>query len=752
MSLPDVPKATITALLFDRYGITTRALKPLPGYEDRNVCITSDTGAQYVLKISAAGTDVHSLEAQHTAMAWLEGRALSIRSPTPVPTLEGHRLFTIQRSGLQHPVRLLTFLPGVPMLTLSDQSPALLRDLGRRLGELDAALMDFSHPGTCYDSEWDVVHTLRSRSHLDTIADAHRRRLLESLLLQFELEALPALSGLRWSVIHNDANEQNVLVDPDAPDAIVGLIDFGDLVRTCTIAELAIATAYAMLSKDDPVAAGAEVVAGYHGILPLTDTEIAVLPALISARLCTSVLQSAAMQKIRPDDPYLTVSATPAWRLLEQLVTVPDLRERLDPTPSPPPIDLPRLRAAHIGPSLRLQSGGLHITRGIGAHLYATDGRAYLDLVNNVCHVGHSHPAVVRAAARQWCHLNTNTRYHYAPLVRYAARLCATLPESLSVCFFVCSGSEANELALRIARTVTDRQDVAIIDGAYHGNTAGLIDVSPYKHNGPGGSGQPPGVHVVPTPDPYRGMYRGEGIGPRYAAHLSTLPPLAAFLSESLLGCGGQIPLPPGYLAAAFETVRAQGGLCICDEVQVGFGRVGHSFWGFQGHGVVPDIVTMGKPMGNGHPLAAVVTTPRIAAAFDQGMEYFNTFGGNPVSCAVGLAVLDVIEREGLQQHAALVGGQLKSGLAARSARHPAIGDVRGEGLFLGVELVSDPERRIPDATRAVAVVAKMQAAGILIGRDGPDGNVLKIKPPMVITASDADRVLTVLDDVLLST
>jgi 4-aminobutyrate aminotransferase-like enzyme len=391
----------------------------------------------------------------------------------------------------------------------------------------------------------------------------------------------------------------------------------------------------------------------------------------------------------------------------------------------------------------------LHIVRGAMQHLLDADGRRYLDAVNNVAHVGHAHPAVVRAGQRQMNVLNTNTRYLHGLILEYAERLTSMLPHPLSVCYFVCSGSEANELALRLARAHTRERDVIVLEAGYHGNTSTLVEVSPYKFDGPGGSGAQPWVHKVPMPDDYRGPFRRDDpmAGMKYAQAVrdavgrvrqSGRRP-SAFLCEPVLSCAGQIVLPPGYLAESYRHVRAAGGVCIADEVQVGFGRVGTHMWAFQTQGVVPDIVTMGKPIGNGHPLGAVVTTPEIAASFANGMEYFNTFGGNPVSCAIGLAVLDVIEREGLQSHAARVGGHLMKRLAALFDEFTLVGDVRGLGLFVGVELVSDRDQRIPATRQARYVANRMRELGVLVSTDGPDNNVLKIKPPMCFDESDAD-------------
>jgi len=418
--------------------------------------------------------------------------------------------------------------------------------------------------------------------------------------------------------------------------------------------------------------------------------------------------------------------------------------------------DAHALRRRHVGPSLSLAyAEPLEIVRGEGAYLIDASGRRYLDLVNNVCHVGHAHPRVVEAAHRQMAELNTNTRYLHDFLGRYAERLAGLLPAPLEVCFLVCTGSEANDLALRLCRAASGGTDVCVLDGAYHGHTTALIELSPYKYKSAGGAGRAEHVLEAPLPDPYRGLHRGAGSGKRYADEVARViegargRKLAAFFAESLLGCGGQIEPPPGFLPAAYTHVHAAGGVCVADEVQVGFGRVGSHFWAFERQGVVPDVVTLGKPIGNGHPLAAVVTTRAIAAAFDNGMEYFNTFGGNPVSCAVGMAVLDVIEEEGLQQHAHELGEQLKADLTDLARRHELIGDVRGAGLFLGVELVRDRETLAPAAAEADQVIERLKARGILLSTDGPLHNVLKIKPPLAISSDDTARFVAELDAAL---
>ena len=401
----------------------------------------------------------------------------------------------------------------------------------------------------------------------------------------------------------------------------------------------------------------------------------------------------------------------------------------------------------------------LYMQRGVGAYLYDHTGRRYLDTVNNVAHLGHEHPRVVRAGQRQMAVLNTNTRYLHPLITQFAEALLATAPAPLEVAFFVNSGSEANELALRLAKTYTRQSDIIALQVGYHGNTNACVEVSSYKFDGPGGKGASSGVHIVPLPDTYRGLYRGNSAetGIQYAAHVGQVihdlqsrgRKPAAFLAETIVSCGGQIPVPPGYLAQVYAQVRAAGGVCIADEVQTGCGRPGDHFWAFEAQGVVPDIVTIGKPIGNGHPLGAVLCTRAVADAFANGMEYFNTFGGNPVSCAIGLEVLKVIREEGLQENALQTGTYLKQGLAELSTRFPLIGDVRGSGLFLGIELVSDPLAKIPAAAATSYIANRMRTLGILMSTDGPDHNVLKIKPPMVFGKAQADFLLGMLERVM---
>uniref|UniRef100_U3KM93 5-phosphohydroxy-L-lysine phospho-lyase n=1 Tax=Oryctolagus cuniculus TaxID=9986 RepID=U3KM93_RABIT len=397
--------------------------------------------------------------------------------------------------------------------------------------------------------------------------------------------------------------------------------------------------------------------------------------------------------------------------------------------------------------------------------------------------VGHCHPLVVQAAHEQNQVLNTNSRYLHDNIVDYAQRLSETLPEELCVFYFLNSGSEANDLALRLARQYTGHQDVVVLDHAYHGHLSSLIDISPYKFRDL--DGQKEWVHVAPLPDTYRGLYREDHPSPAaaYASEVERVVrsaqergrKIAAFFAESLPSVGGQIVPPAGYFSQVAGHIRRAGGLFVADEIQVGFGRVGTHFWAFQlqGQDFVPDIVTMGKSIGNGHPIACVATTQAVAKAFEAtGVEYFNTlarcgffspltpcglpiifhlwqFGGSPVSCAVGLAVLDVLEKEQLQAHATCVGRFLMELLRQQKAKHAIIGDIRGAGLFIGVDLIKDKATRTPATEEADYLVSRLKENHILLSTDGPGRNVLKFKPPMCFSLDNAQYLVAKLDAIL---
>ena len=757
------------------FGIDSVATE-LPGERDQNFRLLTNH-SDYVLKIANYDADPEYLAFENRAIQ-LCNAVDGLTTPILLKSDNKSTLVTHSNSENGHSccIRCFIFVPGRPLAQCQNLSDATLISLGRALASIDQQLKLLNHEKSARRYlKWDLANAPAIvEAGLGLHTDPAHRQLIELHFERFK-KVSQKLESLEKSVIHNDANDYNWILneDPSTGSSSIGIIDFGDMVYSATINDLAICGAYLTLDRQSPIEKVGKLIAGYNEVRGLSDSEINVLFPLMCMRLVQSVTIAAEQKQLRPDDDYLTITEAPAWRMLEQLAKLDpeDVKQRFYDARNSAHSEnhllaqskngsIQETRAQLIGPSLSLSyDSPLHITRGKGQYLYDSNGSTYLDCVNNVCHVGHCHPYVVSSISNQVATLNTNTRYLHENLTKLARRLTSTLPDSLDVCYFVNSGSEANDLALRLATTYTQREDFVVLDHAYHGHTSALIDISPYKFDAKGGAGCKSHVLVLPMPDGFRGMFRYEqaDYGEEYIEHaiktmskrFETTPP-AAFIAESLLSCGGQIILPYGYLGAVYRCIRDHGGLCIADEVQVGFGRVGKQFWGFQLQDVIPDIVTMGKPFGNGHPLAAVVTTREVANAFNNGMEYFNTYGGNPVSCAAGLAVLDVIEDENLQAHANDVGAAL-IGMLKNLQRSfgPQIGDVRGEGLFIGLEFVSDTENRVPDAKLAKAIVESMKTKNILLSTDGPDRNVIKIKPPMVFDHANAERLVSTLDRVL---
>jgi len=723
----------------------------LPSERDQNFLLQTNGGDRFVLKIANASDGRALLDAQNEALAHIARR--SSLCPRVIPALDGKTISEVVSDGnVRHFVRLFTWLSGEPLATVS-QTAELLVDLGRSVAELDGTLEGFDHPAIHRDFYWDLAQGITLvRGSASLVTDEGMRALVTRLVDRIETRDAPRFARLRRAAVHNDPNDYNVLVS----GKITGILDFGDIVYSYAIADLAIAIAYVVLGKSDPLSAAVSVVRGYQEVRPLADDEIASLFGLVLLRLCTSVCVAARQQRQRPDDEYLSVSQGPIAATLPSLAAIDfDVAEAaFRNARGKTPEETLAARRRVIGPNLSVSyRHPVKIVRGWMQYLYDQAGRQYLDGYNNVPHVGHSHPRVVQAAAEQMLVLNTNTRYLHDRLALFGERLIATLPDPLRVCYFVNSGSEANELALRLARARTRRRDVVVLDAAYHGNTTTLVDISPYKFNGPGGEGARPWVHVLPLPDTYRGEFRRDDprAGEKYAEFARHVRNPGAFIAESAPSVGGQIILPDRYLASVYAIVRAAGGVCIADEVQTAYGRMGTDFYAFDAQRVVPDIVVLGKPIGNGYPLGAVITTREIAASFDNGMEFFSTFGGSTVACAVGLAVLDVVEEERLQSHARKVGDHLLAALRALPDRHPLVGDVRGSGLFIGVELVRNRETLEPATSEAADIVNALRDRGILIGTDGPFENVLKIRPPMPFTREDADLLVRTLDDVLSS-
>ena len=752
----------------EAFALAGRAT-PLPGDRDRNFALDSDRG-RFVLKVAFSASERTAREAQRAALAHLAARDPDVTAPRPVPDPDGRDFVTVQDAGgVPCDLHVLTWVDGVPLPAWTGPADRARPPWGALAARIRRSLADFDHPGVPISTPWELrraPHEIRDR--MDGLGAG--RPLVEEALQEFLEGTAPLLSLLSTQVVHNDLNDHNVIVVDGTESPRLGVIDFGDLTRSVGVAELAVACAYGILDTDAPLDALLDLVTGYSevaggaGAVP-HPLEWEVLLPLVRLRLALSVSMSATQSAAEPDNTYLRVSEASAWRAIRQLAVLdaPRAHDRirraaglrgLVPGQSIPTgtAEIGDVRRRHLGTGLSVVGSGIEMVHGRGAWLIAADGTPYLDLVNNVAHVGHGHPRVVEAAAHQMRLLNTNSRYLHGLRARYVERLLEAVPNRFTHCWLVCSGSEANELALRLARAASGRRDLIAYRDGYHGNTTTLVDASGYKHAGPGGQGPPEWVHVAPTPgvrpeeDPKDARERLlAGLDAALEAAAARGGP-GALLAEALPGCGGQLVPPPGYLRDAYARVQGAGGVVIADEVQTGFGRVGERFWAFELQDAEPDVITMGKPIGNGHPLGAVVSTSAVADAFRTGMEYFNTFGGNPVSCAVGLAVMDVIEDEGLRENARRMGELFLERLTELETRHASVVDVRGVGLFLGVELGRDGH---PDGDRAASLVDGCLDRGLLISRDGPAGNVLKIKPPLCIRTEEVHRAVDVLDEVL---
>ena len=732
------------------FGLDGHA-SPLESERDRNFLIESDQGA-FALKFAnpAEGADVLALQA-----AALDHLAL-VDPGLPVPrsrvTVGGDPVGSASIDGIDLPLRMVTFLPG-SIVEQGVSSELLRRSISTTLARMGLALRGFFHPAAGRRLLWDLTHLLSLRSKLHYVPAA-QRPVIEKWFDTFQDKVAPRLPHLRAQIIHNDFNPDNMLIDPEDPDRVSGIIDFGDMVHAPLIIDLAVAAGYQILGREDPVEIIAGMAAAYHAVSPLEPDELDVLPNLVVSRLVQSLVIGEWRAQLHPDNTeYILAYSDIMWDALQR-ITALDMEAVVDAVRrscgmpgvlAPSRGDLASLlerRRLRLGSGMRLSySQPLHAVAGEGVWLIDSEGHRHLDAYNNVPHVGHSHPTVTAAIARQSATLNTNTRYLVEEVLDYADRLVELFPDDLNVVMFTNSGSEANDLAWRMARTVTGREGMIVTRHAYHGSTALTMATSPEEI---GHGTLEPWVATVPAPDHRVSL---DGSIEQAVQHLGDnghQPAAVAF--DTVFSSDGIFEPPDGYFRSAAELVRESGGLFIADEVQAGFGRVGTRLWGFADHDFVPDIVTLGKPMGNGHPIAAVVTTPAIAEEFTRLGYFFSTFAGNPVSTAAAMAVLDVMETEDLPERAERVGSYLRTGLSQLATDHPAISDVRGPGLFTGVELSAGGE---PDPERARLVVNEMRLRRILIGRTGLHGNVLKIRPPLAFDESHADRLTETLGEVL---
>jgi ethanolamine-phosphate phospho-lyase len=742
--------------LKSNYGITAVNIKEPDGdvnYTNLKYHVKDVSGDNYILKIY---TDSQELELAREESDILNSISEELSFDVPISIASNNGLFF--HPAEKGEARLLRYIEG-EFIGDIDQPDSLIYDFGRCIGELDKALMNVnSNLVKSRRQFWDLQFSYQNYSLTEYISDPSLRNHVKYYFNRFHLNVLPVLHTLRHSTIHGDLNDYNVLA---SGNSIKGIIDFGDICYSPLINDLAIAATYIMMDKENPFDSIVPLLKGFHKIIPLERDEVLLLPDLITCRLCVSICNSAQKRSNSEDTEYVLISEKPAIELLTKWkeynpVTISNKMLTalgMDSVNSNINKEAAcKKRDSIISKAMSLSyTVPIYMERSLFQYMYDREGNTYLDAYNNIPHVGHSHPHISEAISSQTRKLNTNTRYIYDSLLEYGERLLEYFPERLSKIFMVNSGSAASDLATRLARNFTGHKHMLVLDHGYHGNTSTAIDISPYKFDGRGGKGKPDNVTKLPLPDEYR-----EALGGKEHARIAiekiqgiissgTFP--AAFINEPISGCGGQVPLAEDYLKSLYPFLQQSDILTISDEVQVGFGRLGQWFWGFEMHGVEPDIVVLGKPMGNGHPIGAVICTAEIADSFSTGMEFFSSFGGNPVSCAAASAVLDVIEDEGLQQNADLVGQYFIDSLKELRNRHKIIGDIRGSGLFIGVEFTN--EDNSPGTRVANIVKNKLKDAYILTSTDGPYNNVIKSKPPLCFNKENVDAVVNNIDRIL---
>jgi 4-aminobutyrate aminotransferase-like enzyme/Ser/Thr protein kinase RdoA (MazF antagonist) len=702
----------VAAVAADLFGVVGDAVE-LGSERDQTFLVDDGAGGGGVMKISNLGEDASVLDLETEAILYVARVDPQLPLARPLPVTSTGRYHA--KAG-EHFVRMFERVHGhVGGPELDDDA---VRDFAATHARLGRALRSFFHSGAQRELLWDLKHAQNLRPLLDSIDDRHRRELVAAVLERFEERVLPRWQLLRAQFVHGDFNLDNVFLDER--DRVAGIVDFGDIGHTALVADFAIAVASLLRGRPngDVFRVARIATDGYARVTPLEQEELDVLGDLVAARLAEIVTISGWRVRRYPENAeYIQAWDDDSWKLLELFADVgPEQvsRELGAAGPFRPTEELARRRRELLGPALTdlTYDEPVHVVRGEGVWLFDADGRRLLDAYNNVPVVGHCHPRVAEAVARQTRTLNTHARYLYEPLLELAERLVASMPAAsgLDTVLLVNSGSEANELAWRLATATTGHTRAVVTEHAYHGVTTAISELSPEEW--------PPGYRAPST----------QLISPLRLDDELEAGVAATFVDCGFTSDGIQTP-SAAAVAALVERTHVAGGLFVADEVQVGHGRSGEHLWTFAAYGITPDIVTLGKPMGNGYPVAAVIAREEIVERFAADVQVFSTFGGNPVASCAALAVLDVIDDERLIDNAARVGAYLRRAL--ERVRLP----VRGRGLLLGVEF--------PDADAAGRVVNRVRRDGILVGRTGPGGNVLKIRPPLVFREEHADMVVT---------
>ncbi len=741
----------------ESYGLNVKSLKKLNGYDNENYLLTSEEGKKFILKkYPFTKKNISLISAENDCLIHLNKNSNS-SYPSPIFSCNNEYLEFIDTKKNKYIVRVLSYLKG-KFLGEIQVNDNILKSLGELVGNLSKHLKNYSNDSISNRKwEWDIQYLNLNKKFIKYIEDPNERKIVLYFIQQFDEFVMPKLEKLRTSIIHNDTNEWNILLNKNKQ---LGIIDFGDLTKSQLVNEVAVCMTYASYDKKDPLYSASLVLKSYNKILKLTDIEVSLIYYLMTAKLCISVCNSAYSKKVNPKNKYALISEKNAWRMLKYLITISPIhaenifRKALDKKVNKLKSVKKYIKERHsvISPIFSLSyKKPIAFERAAFQYMFDKNGNTFLDAYNNIPIVGHSHPKVTSVISKQIKKLNTNTRYIYDQLYDYGSRLIKKFPKKLNKIYFVNSGSEASDLAIKIALSHSENDKIMVVENGYHGHTQRGTDISHYKFNNKKGQGIKDYIIKVPMPNTYNSIYSvpQNKIGKKYAEDATNkIDDVAAFISEPILGCGGQVPLAEGYLKEIYREVRKRGGVCISDEVQTGFGRLGEYFWGFEMHKVIPDIVILGKPMGNGHPIGAVITTDKIAKSFGKGVEFFSSFGGNPVSCAVGLAVLNVIEEENLQDNAKNVGNYYLKKLNALKKKFSCIGDVRGNGLFIGIEITKKNSRE-PDTNLAQKIKNELRKKHILVGSDGPHNNVIKSKPPICFTKENAKTVVDSIKNIL---
>ena len=730
---PDVDVEHLRSSLAEHWGLAGE-LVPVHGERDRNFRVESE-GGRHLLKVHNPADTASVVDLQVSALRHLRSVAPDLPVPAAVPALDGRPWVELTgRDGRRSLAWVQTWLEGRHP-DPAEMRTTHFREWGRTSARLGRALRGFGHAGSGQPMLWDIKRLPTLRPWLSAVPAA-RRPAIEVVLDRFDERVAPVLPRLRAQFVHNDLAPTNVLVGADL--ALTGITDFGDTTHTALVCDLAVAAADLVGDLPGGFAMVPEVVAGYEDVTPLEQEERALVMDLVAARYAASVLITAWRTREHGWAPPVDEKAQA--QLEAMLAAAPDGPAAQGSSGSAAhrsTAALVEARRRTFGEQELSYAEPLHLVSGAGVELRAADGRLYLDAYNNVPVLGHSHPAVAAAVAEQLTTLNTNSRYLQDAPIELAERLLGTLPDRFDRVLLVNSGSEANDLAWRVARHATGNRGGIATEWAYHGVTEATWAFSPESWR----SADPPGhIRLVPPPpaDP-------AAVVEAVRALTAAGPGVAAMLVDGVFTSDGVRGPAHEWTRAAAAAVHDAGGLYVADEVQAGHGRTGDHLWSFVAGDVPADLVTLGKPMGNGYPVAAVVGPAELVDPFVEGTDYFSTFGGSTVACAAALAVLRTIDEEGLVQNARTVGARLLAALGEVAARHDALAAVRGWGLSLAVDVVR-PATGAPDAALAGQIVEGMRGQGVLIGRTGRSRATLKIRPPLVFGEGHVDQLVGALE------